>query len=239
MLTSQKYKVNFFAFMSFLDGTNYSPLDDNITFSQEHIVLITDTHVASFLLYKAYGDGYDPNPQADQDPIMRSATIAFYKKAISTFMTRQRQQWDDITQRGNPTKLAVVHMVIKNLKKREVRGMGVPPSARRAVDWDEFMCLLVGTCLVFPSHDVMLPMLAGLTLQWQIIGRIDDVIQLAMSTILKNSRYPFTLHIKMCVSTNIVCENQSPMQMLFGGMDPLVCPLLNLAVYLKVRHPLL
>ncbi len=120
MLTSQKYKAHFFAFMTFLDRTSYSPLNDNITFSQEHIVLITDAYIASFLLYKAYGDGYDPNPQADQDPSMRSATIAFYKKAISTLMTRQCQQCDDITQQGNHTKLAAVHMVIKNLKKREL-----------------------------------------------------------------------------------------------------------------------
>jgi len=58
MHTSQKYKANFFAFMSSLDGMNYSPLDNNITFSQEGIVLITYAHVASFLLYTAYGDGY-------------------------------------------------------------------------------------------------------------------------------------------------------------------------------------
>ncbi len=105
--------------------------------------------------------------------------------------------------------------------------------ARRVIDWDEFMRLLVGTCLVFPSHDVMLPMLAILTLQWQIIGRIDDVMQLATSTILKNVHNPYTLHIKMCWSKNIVSENQLPIQMLFGSMDPLVCPFLSLAVYFE------
>ncbi len=67
-----------------------------------------------------------------------------------------------------------------------------------AINWDEFMCLLVGTCLVFPTHDAMLTMLAVLTMQWQIIGRINDLMQLATLTILKNLMYPFTLHIKMC-----------------------------------------
>jgi hypothetical protein len=95
------------------------------------------------------------------------------------------------------------------------------------------MYLLVGTCLVFPSHNVMLLILAVLMLQWQIIGRIDDVMQLATSTILKNARYPFTLHIKMCWSKNIVSKNKSPTQMLFGLMDPLICPFLNLVVYFK------
>ena len=41
----------------------------------------------------------------------------------------------------------------------------MPSQARRAIDWDEFMCLLVGTRLVFPLHDVQFIMLAVLTLQ--------------------------------------------------------------------------
>jgi hypothetical protein len=52
-----------------------------------------------------------------------------------------------------------------------------------------------------------------LMLQWQMIGWIDDVMQLATSTILKNARYPFTLHIKMCWSKNIVSKNQLHAQM--------------------------
>ncbi len=95
------------------------------------------------------------------------------------------------------------------------------------------MCLLVGTCLVFLAHNAMLMMLAVLMMQWQIIGWIDDVMQLAMLTILKNSMNPFTLHIKMCWSKNIVNKNQLPMQMLFGLMDMLVCSFLNLVVYFE------
>jgi hypothetical protein len=54
MMPPAAYKSRFLAFMWFLDRTTYSPLDD-ITFPQEHIFLITDAHVASFLIYKAYG----------------------------------------------------------------------------------------------------------------------------------------------------------------------------------------
>jgi len=94
------------------------------------------------------------------------------------------------------TKSAAAQQVIKDLKKKEVRGTAVPSQASRAIDWDEFMCLLVGTRLVFPLHDVQFIMLAVLTLQWQIIGRIDDVMQLAKTTIQSNSMYPFTLQVK-------------------------------------------
>ena len=151
-------------------------------------------------------------------------------------MPRHRQQWDEITRQGNPTKSAAAQQVIKDLKKREVRGAAVPSQARRSIDWDEFMRLLVGTCLVFPLHDAQYIMLAVLMLQWQIIGRIDDVMQLATTTIQSNSMYPFTLQVKMCWSNNIVNENQLPTQFLFASMDPLVCPLLNLVVYFKHIH---
>jgi hypothetical protein len=79
--------------MLFLDGRTYS-LSDNITFPQEHILLITNAHVASFLIYKEYGDDLT----GEEEPITHSSTLLFYMKAISAFMTHQRQQWDDISQ---------------------------------------------------------------------------------------------------------------------------------------------
>jgi hypothetical protein len=160
------YKSNFFAFMSFPDGTSYSP-SDSITFSQEHLLEITDLDVANFLTFKAYGPNLFPEEGPDEFPIAltRSSTLAFYKKAISSYMPRQHQQWDEITGQGNPTKSTAAQQVIKDLKKRKVRGAAVPSQARRAIDWDEFMCLLVGTRLVFPLHDAQYIMLAVLTLQ--------------------------------------------------------------------------
>ena len=189
------YKSNFFAFMSFLDGMTYSPQDD-ITFSQERILEITDLDVANFLTFKAYGPNLFPEEGPDEFPVAltRASTLAFYKKAISSYMTRQRQQWDEITGQGNPTKSAAVNEIIKALKKREVRGDAVPSSARRAIDWNEFMCLLVGTRLVYPMHDVQYIMLAVLTLQWQIIGRIDDVMQLVTTTIQDSEHFDVPVH---------------------------------------------
>jgi len=86
------YKSNFFAFMSFPDGTSYSP-SDSITFSQEHLLEITDLDVANFLTFKAYGPNLFPEEGPDEFPIAltRSSTLAFYKKAISSYMPRQHQ----------------------------------------------------------------------------------------------------------------------------------------------------
>ncbi len=93
-------------------------------------------------------------------------------------------------------------------------------------------CLLALALFFLPTMSCC-QMLAVLLLQWQSIGWIDDVMHVATSTILKNARYPYTLHIKMCWFKNIVSKNQSPTQMLFCSMDPLVCPFLNLAMYFE------
>ena len=75
--------------------------------------------------------------------------------------------------------------------------------------------------------------MAMLCLQWQIIGLIDDVMKLAKSTLLFNSCEQSTLNIKMNWSKNIREERDCPTQILFGAIDPLVFPLLNLAAWLE------
>ena len=70
-------------------------------------------------------------------------------------------------------------------------------------------------------------------LQWQIIGCIDDVMKLAKRSLLFNPREPSTLNVKMTRSKNIWEEREAPTQILFGVMDPIVCPLLNIAMWLE------
>ncbi len=80
-------------------------------------------------------------------------------------------------------------------------------------------------------------MLAVLTFQWQLIGHINDVMKLGKSTLSFNPRYPYTLLCKMCWSKNIREERESPTQIIVPSMDPLICPLLNLAVFLELQAP--
>ncbi len=149
-------------------------------------------------------------------------------------MPRQNMQWDDIANKGNPTRLAAVNKVIVEVKKHEVWGTGVPTSARRAVEWQEYIDVLTAVREVFSNRpDTMIRLLAILTLQWHFIGRIDDCIQLATTTVLYNYGAPFTLHLKMVWSKNIRSERESPTQIMLAAIDPLVCPMLNLAVMLE------
>jgi hypothetical protein len=58
-------------------------------------------------------------------------------------------------------------------------------------------------------------------------------MKLAKSTLLFNSCKLSTLNIQLNWSKNIWDERDCPTQILFGAMDPLVCPLLNLAAWLE------
>ena len=108
-------------------------------------------------------------------------------------------------------------------------------NAGRTVDWEEFVNVLVAIRDIYlESKEYSILMgLSVLTLQWQLIGRIDDIMQLRTSTVLFNVCDSFTLHIKMSWSKNIHTEMQSPTQILLAAMDPIICLLLNLAVFIE------
>ena len=93
--------------------------------------------------------------------------------------------------------------------------------------------LLVLIRHLFADSDVWFFLTAVFCLQWQIIGRIDDVIKHAKGSLLFNPREPYTLNVKMTWSKNIREEREAPTQILFGAMDPIVCPLLNIAMWLE------
>jgi hypothetical protein len=80
----------------------------------------------------------------------------------------------------------------------------------------------------------MYMILVVMMLQWHFIGRINNIMCLAMTTIQQNLRQLFCLQLKMCKSKNIRSKQDMPMQILFASMDPLVCPVLNLAVYVEM-----
>jgi len=143
--TPKTYTSALYHFMSFLDGITYSPDNDTVNFSADRLASITADDVVRYFNFKAYGTT-EPGVN-DLPKLVRSSTILFHKKAISYFMPRQNMQWDDFAHRGNPTKSTAVNKVIAEIKKHEVRGTGVPTSARRAVEW-----LLLGLMIACSSQ---------------------------------------------------------------------------------------
>ena len=115
MPAPKPYKSALYQFMSFLDGTTYSPTDDTVNFSAERLASITADDIVHYFNFKAYGT---PEPGANDFPkLCRSSTLFYQKKAISYFMPRQNMQWDDVAHQGNPTKSTAVNKVIVEIKK--------------------------------------------------------------------------------------------------------------------------
>ena len=161
------------ALMSFLDNKEYKTIDDDV-FTEARLLKITDIDIYRYLANKAFGT---PEPNKDSVPkLCRSTTIKFHKKAISHFMPRYRVAWDEIRKEGNPTKSQAVNDLIKLIEKHEVRGTGIATSARRPIEWEEFIMLLVAARLVYSHREKTVSLLVAVTtLQWHFIGRIDDV----------------------------------------------------------------
>ena len=83
-----------------------------------HLLEITDLDVVSYFNFKAY---HNANPSPSDQPIYcRSSTLEYKKKAISSFLPHQNMPWDNITQKGNPTRSKAVHHMIQKVKVHEV-----------------------------------------------------------------------------------------------------------------------
>ena len=90
----------------------------NHVFSNEELFRITPQHIYSFFTDLAYGT---PAPTLNDTPkIIRSATLEFAKKAISSFQPNQLLPWNEQSGSGNPTCSALVNDLIKLIKKEEV-----------------------------------------------------------------------------------------------------------------------
>ena len=194
--------------------------------------------IVEYLNIRAYGVSH---PTEDDRPILnRLSTLQFYKKAISSYMLNGNSHWDDVLNRGNPTKSKEVNDMIKQVVKHEVRHQGVSSKARRAFEYKEFLalCKLIRT-KGFKANVSNVEALrwsrltAMLNFQWQLMARQDDMINLKFETVTTNIEFPFALNCQMRWSKNISEERDAPDQVIFGSMEEYICPLLNLAQYIE------
>jgi hypothetical protein len=228
----KEYAHSLYSMFSFLDNVEYTTLDD-VQNLHERLLQVTDVDIYQHFCHKAYGTT-EPGV-GDAPSLCRSSTLAFHKKAISFYMPRARMIWDEVRKEGNPTKSHAVNELIKEVEKHEVRGTGIESKACCPMEWDEFVSLLVAARTVFCTRpEVMTLVLAVMTLQWHFIGRIDDIMNLYTTTVSPNFRHPGLLQVKMRKSKNIRSERDMPTQIYFGSMDPLVCPILNLAIHIEM-----
>jgi hypothetical protein len=228
-----EYAHALYSMMSYLDGVEYEIIEDGMFSEDRLLTKLTDTDIYRHFCKKAYGTEM-PGPD-DAPMFCRASTLSFHKKAISYYMPRKRVAWDEVRKEGNPTQSELVNSLIKQVEKHEVRGTGLPTAARRPIEWEEFIMLLVAARMVFARKEETMALVgAVMTLQWHFIGRIDDIMSLVTTTVEANFQHVGCLQLKMRKSKNIRSEREMPTQIFFGSMDPLVCPMLNLAVYVEM-----
>ena len=164
-------------FMGHKDGTTYRPA--TAEFSEEALLAILPTHLVSFFNKLAFGV---EDPAAGALPTeCRSSTLYNYKKKISWFHPLRDHQWDSIGGRGNPTRSQAVNQMIQLVKVHEVRQTGRDSKARWPLDIDEFV-KLVNLADAIVANDVRAARFRCLiTLQWQLIGRVDDMQKVKVS----------------------------------------------------------
>ena len=119
-----------------------------------------------------------------------------------------------------------------------MRGTGIKTNAHRPMEWDKFVLLLVTARTAFCTHpETMTLVLTVMTLQWHFIGQIDDIMSLYTTMVSTNLHHPGCLQVKMRKLKNIRSERDMPTQIYFGSMDPLVCPILNVAIHIEMFFP--
>jgi hypothetical protein len=73
-----------------------------------------------------------------------------------------------------------------------------------------------------------------LTLQWYLIGRIDDMMILKVDCISPNINQPDTASSKIEWSKKITEETESAEQIIIGANDPTLCPQIAIGVYFEL-----
>ena len=175
----------------------------------DELLKITPEEVKEFLSEKAYGIR-DPG-NSDLPTSCRANTLVVYKTAISFFVPRQTQPWDNITRIGNPTRCAQVNGVVKKVQKFEVRKQGADPQSRRPLEYAEFIQIL--ELLKINAHNTtaasqmtkkVLKTLSLITLQWYTISRIDDMYYFRTDDLTNNPSIQFALCCQLRWSKNIM-----------------------------------
>jgi hypothetical protein len=227
---SIRYRTYLIEFMSFLhERVQLYPSDTD--FEQDVLVQITPRDTERWMCKKVYGM---TDPGLDDHPIHgRSWSLEFYKKALSYFMPNKRMSWNEVTQTGNPTKSSEIIDRIKKVKKEEVRKTGKKSSARRPLEHREFKQSLA---ILESDPDPIKRFLAPCVnkVQYNLIARLDDAMELEMEDIKPNLHFPFALLVQMCWSKNVNEQRDAGEQILLGSMKREYCILLALAMFLEV-----
>lgn len=114
-----KYRIILNAFMSHRDNVPYT---STYHFEDDVLIGITLEKIVRYFNKKIFGVA---DPAENTKPTLGlSASVYFWKKAISYFMPMKTEPWNKRTKDGNPMRSELVNKMIKRVKKFEVQKQG-------------------------------------------------------------------------------------------------------------------
>ena len=109
-------------------------------------------------------------------------------------------------------------ILIKTVKKKEVRHQGKASSAKWPLDASEYE-QAIKLMEKHPDGPKRYFASAIFRFHYNMIGRIEDTCKCKVEDLKPNPQYSFTLLATMCWSTNVMDERDAPDQILLGAMD--------------------
>jgi hypothetical protein len=236
--TYRDYKSKLNAFMSWKDGRAYGK---DAVFPERELRQITPNDICRYFKHLAYGDP-DCDERGTNPTSARHNSLQYHKKAISQCLPNAHMPWNDHAMIGNPTKSAVVNKLLRIIRKKEVSGLGVPSSARRALTDSEFECMMdIIESRMTDDTENMVFLSAFFKYQYNMIARVDDTAKLRCNTLQVLNQYPdFGILTRLNWGKNVMEERDAPNQILFGSFDCRYCPLIGLGTWLELYitiHP--
>ncbi len=243
--TKKLYYLHVVGTFALRDGVEY---DSNHVFANNQLQSLTPKDIVRYLCSKVYGN---PDPPEGSFPTEgRSSSLEYYKKSISYFMPNKRNNWDDVVQRGNPTRSGPVNDLIAEVKKHEVRKQGKASCAKRPIEKEEFDAVID----FFRTKDVVYRSARGRSIfdsakyslaafylwQYHLITRIDDAANTGKVSLLPCSTHmfdSFALTAHLFWSKNIYEERDAPHQILFASIEPsMLFKLTTKILYMNVGY---
>ena len=229
-MAPKEYKAILKRVFNHLDNTEYS--DDHV-FPPERIAQLTPEDLMRFFNTEIFET---ETPTDNARPLKRASTLAFWKKALSFFMTNKLMVWNEIARVGNPTRSVKVNDLVKRLKKAEVRKQGAPSKARRSLTNLEFRKIMRIARERGKNRNWKYGIPALMTYQFHLIARLDDTMNVLRENLDIHPHFDFALKTKLEWSKNINEERDSPWQIVLGAMDNEYCVLLQLALWLEIFY---
>ena len=174
------------------------------------------------MCFRVFGNA---DPAQNATPKKRSASIKYWKKALSYFFNTT-SKWNEAAKCGNPTQSIVINRLIKAVKRQETRGTGAESKEDREFSAAEFKQVHQ---FISPSDKYR----AMLNYQYQLIARCDDTAHAKKENLKACTTHDGYLITRIAWSKNIEDNSNSPTQIILADMDPDICCYLSLSIWLE------